>query len=43
MILKRKKKKESYRKLKFKKGTEMILKFNRNALKCEWEFYAFIL
>ena len=45
MILKLKEKKEqrTLQKFKFAKGTEMTLKFDRNYLKCQWEFYVFVL
>ena len=41
--LENKKEKGALQKFKFAKRTEMILKFNRNDLKWQWEFYAFVL
>ena len=41
--LENKKEKGVLQKFKFAKRTEMILKFNRNDLKWQWELYAFVL
>ena len=41
--LENKKEKGALQKFKFAKRTEMILKFNRNDLKWQWELYAFVL
>ena len=41
--LENKKEKGTLQKFKFAKSTEMILKFNRNDLKWQREFYAFVL